>query len=152
MPRLTIEQWEEIRARYEGGASARELAREFGVHHSAVSKRARREGWHDGTDVSKAVVAKAKAKVDGVVAGVDPRKKALAMDAAANKVADVIKRHRADWDAHRQRFGHVPEDFEQGKLAKISAEMLRIRHQGERLAWGLEEANPAPQITIKREW
>uniref|UniRef100_UPI00257A29D6 helix-turn-helix domain-containing protein n=1 Tax=Oceanithermus sp. TaxID=2268145 RepID=UPI00257A29D6 len=130
MPRLTLEQWEEIRARYEGGASARELAREFGVSGQAISKRARKEGWSKG-DITKAIVNRAKAKVDGVVDGANSRKKALAMDVAADKVADVIKRHRADWDAHRQRFGHVPEDFEQGKLAKISAEMLRIRHQGE---------------------
>ncbi len=135
----------------ESGESFGALAREYGVSKTAVLKKAKAEGWADGGDVSSLVRTRAIAMVTGVVSG-DRTKKAKAMERAVESAATVIQRQRSDWEAHRERFGAVPDSFEAGKQAKISAEILRIRHQGERLAWGLEEANPAPQITITREW
>jgi hypothetical protein len=137
MPRLTADQWAQIRAEREAGASFPELAARFGVSHQAIQKRAKTEGWGDGV---------------GVVAACNPKKKAEAIDAAADRAAAVVERHKQDWDAHRARFGAVPEHFEDGKLAKITAEMLRIRHDGERRAWGLDEAAQAPTIEIVRSY
>lgn len=151
MPRLSPDTWAEIRALRETGISYGALAAEFGVSKTAIMKRAKAESWADGSDVSEIIRKRAMAKVTGVVAG-DRAKKAEALDRAADNAASVLNRHRLDWEAHRQVFGAIPDDFEVGKRAKIAAEMLRIRHQGERIACGLEDGCPVPQVTITREW
>ncbi|MBK1709813.1 MULTISPECIES: hypothetical protein [Marichromatium] len=140
MPRLTADQWESVRADREAGASFGELAARHGVSKAAIVKRAKKESWGDGTDVGEVVRRKVTEKVTGVVTVGDPQKKAAALDAAADRAAAVVRRQQDDWDAHRERFGSVPVDFDAGKLAKISAEMLAIRQKGERAAWGLEES------------
>lgn len=152
MPRLSADQWETIRAEREAGASFPELADKYGVSHQAIQKRAKAEGWGDGADVAGAIRRKVAEKVAGVVAACNQKKKAEAIDAAAERGAEVVRRHQAEWEDHRARFGSVPADFEDGKLAKISAEMLRIRQEGERRAWGLDEAAGQPAIVIERSY
>lgn len=151
MPRLTQDQWETIRAEREAGASFPELAAKYGVSHQAIQKRAKAEGWGDGRGVGEIIRRKVAEKVAGVAAH-NPKKRAEAIDAAAERGASIVRRHQADWDEHRARFGSVPADFEDGKLAKISAEMLRIRQEGERRAWGLDEAAGQPAIVIERSY
>ncbi len=41
----TPEQWAEAREAYEAGESARSIGRRLGVDHSAVTRRAKRDGW-----------------------------------------------------------------------------------------------------------
>jgi hypothetical protein len=91
-------------------------------------------------------------KVNGIVNAVSPKKRAQAIDAAAERSASIVRRHQAEWEDHRARFGSVPATFEDGKLAKISAEMLRIRQEGERRALGLDEAAGHPAIVIERSY
>jgi hypothetical protein len=148
MPRLTKDTWADVRAEREAGASFPELAAKYGVSHQAIQKRAKEEGWGDGTDVAAVVRRKVAEKVASVVAGCNPQKRAEAIDAAAEKGASVIRMHQAEWEDHRARFGSVPEDFELGKLAKISAEMLRIRQDGERKAWGLDSGQPQGDVVL----
>jgi hypothetical protein len=152
MPRLSKETWSDIRAEREAGASFPELAAKYGVSHQAIQKRAKAEGWSDGTDVAEVIRRKVAEKVARVVAGSNPQKRSESIDAAAEKSASVVRMHQAEWEDHRARFGSVPEDFESGKLAKISAEMLRIRQDGERKAWGLDEASAQPTIVIERSY
>jgi hypothetical protein len=152
MPRLSKETWSDIRAEREAGASFPELAAKYGVSHQAIQKRSKSEGWSDGTDVAEVIRRKVAEKVARVVAGSNPQKRAESIDAAAEKSASVVRMHQAEWEDHRARFGSVPEDFESGKLAKISAEMLRIRQDGERKAWGLDEASAQPTIVIERSY
>lgn len=46
MPRLTKTEWEVIQAKYEvEGQSLNSLAKEYDVHHSALSRRAKERGW-----------------------------------------------------------------------------------------------------------
>jgi hypothetical protein len=139
MPRLTSDQWGNIRAEREAGASFPELATKHGVSHQAIQKRAKIENWGDGKDVGETIRRKVAEKVAGVVAGCSPKKKAEALDAAADNVASVVRQHQQEWADHRVHFGSVPKDFEAGKHAKISAEMLAIRQKGERAAHGLED-------------
>jgi hypothetical protein len=152
MPRLSKETWSDIRAEREAGASFPELAAKYGVSHQAIQKRAKAEGWSDGTNVAEVIRRKVAEKVARVVASSNPQKRAESIDAAAEKSASVVRMHQAEWEDHRERFGSVPEDFESGKLAKISAEMLRIRQDGERRAWGLDEASAQPTIVIERSY
>ena len=130
--------WEGIRAAYEAGASMGELSRAHGVSKAAISKRARSGGWV--RDTSGAVQRLATAKVNGIVNAVNPKKKAEAVERAADALAAVIQRHKSEWERHWRIVEEALEsgDFEAAKLAKITAETLRLRQDGERRAWGLD--------------
>ena len=151
MPRLTADQWETIRAEREAGCSFPELAAKHGVSHQAIQKRAKKEGWASGEDVQETIRRKVAEKVARIIATDNPQKKAAAIAAAADKAAMVITRHRDDWETHHQTFGveKIAKDFDLGKSAKISAEMLAIRQKAERIAWGLDETENKPDITIQ---
>ena len=150
MARLTADQWETVRAEREAGESFRSLADKYGVSHQAIQKRARAEDWGDGQNVSEIIRKKVSAKVAGVVAGGNPKKKAEALENAAKKGFDIIQRHQKDWDEHHRLFtvAGVATEFETGKSAKICAEMLAIRQKAERAAHGLEEV---PSIEVPAE-
>ncbi len=151
MPRLTADQWADVRAEREAGASFGDLSEKFGVDKAAVFRRAKKEGWSDGSDVAEVIRRKVNEKVNAI-APHDPARKAASIDAAANRGADVVRRQQADWDAHRAHFGAVPENFDAGKLAKISAEMLAIRHKSERVVWGLDTENTGTTLIIDRSY
>ena len=151
MARLTADQWETIRARRETGASFPDLARDFGVSHQAIQKRAKHEGWGDGKDVEADIRRKVAEKVAGVVAGCNPKKKAEEIDAEAARRAGVLTRHRNEWvdsrailttamDNHKKAVKYTEKKlaFEDLKAAKITAESTRIIQDGERKAWGLD--------------
>ena len=131
---------------FEGLADRVKLSRQ------AVSKRAATEGWSKVGSLRQAS-ERAQFKADGKVAqvaGATTKKDVAATFEASIEIrADVIDRHRVDWAEHRKSFAvaDVKKDFENGKKAKISAEMLLIRHKGERAAYGLDDAAAAPPST-----
>ena len=140
--RRRVIDWEAIRAEYEVGATQSALARDHGISRTAIQKRIKAEGWTQ--DVEPAVQRKVAEKVAGVVAGCTPKKKAEAIDAEAARRADVIQRHRDEWEEHK---GIVDKavgalDFESAKLAKITAETLKIRQEAERKAWNIDISQP----------
>lgn len=164
MPRLTADQWESVRAEREAGASFRDLADKFGTTHQAIQKRAKAEAWGDGQDVSEAIRKKVAEKVAGVVAAANPKKKAEAIDAAADRSAEVIKRHQEEPNAIRERLyaglkahkAAIDKEekqlaFEDLKAAKISSETLLNIHKAERTAWGLDAETGKTDITVKWE-
>lgn len=129
--------WESIRAEYEVGASQSDLSKRYGVSRTAIQKRIRAEGWVQ--DISGTVNRMAEAKVAGVVAGCNPQKKAEALDRAAEAKAAVITRHQREWDRHQAIMDEALSEgsFDKAKLAKITAETIKIRQEGERKAWGI---------------
>ncbi len=131
--------WETIRAEYEVGASQSELAKRHGVSRKAIQKHITAEGW--AQDISGTLDRLTEAKVAGVVAGCDPKKKAAALDRAADAKAAVIMRHKEEWEQHQQLIRAAVEngDFDAAKLAKITAETIKIRQEGERKAWGITD-------------
>lgn len=152
MARLTKDQWVSVRAEREAGASFPELATKWGVSHQAVQKQAKAGKWGDGSDVAEVIRRKVAEKVAGVVAGCNPQKKEAALDAAAALVADVVERHRSDTAMHRERFGAVPTDFEEGKHAKISMETILLRIKAERASYGLDDTTASEEIHIVRSY
>jgi len=136
--------WQQIRAEYEAGATQSELSRKYNVSRTAIQKRIEKDGW--AQDIEDSLRRKVAEKVAGVVAGCNPQKKAEALDAAAQRRADVEIRHQTEWDEHKQlvdtAIGNA--DFDAAKLAKITAETLKIRQEGERKAWRLDSQPPAP--------
>lgn len=131
--------WETIRAEYEAGASQSELAKRHGVSRKAIQKHITAEGW--AQDISGTLDRLTEAKVAGVVAGCDPKKKAAALDRAADAKAAVIMRHKEEWEQHQQLIRAAVENgnFDAAKLAKITAETIKIRQEGERKAWGITD-------------
>lgn len=146
MARLTADQWQEARQRWEADPTLtfEALADQLKLSRQAVSKKAKGDGWSK-VGALRQVVEKAQFKADGKVAqvaGATTKKDQQATFEASVEIrADVIDRHRVDWAEHRKHFlmADIKKDFESGKKAKISAEMLMIRQKGERAAYGLEE-------------
>lgn len=132
--------WETIRAEYETGSTMGALSRRHGVTKAAISQRAKREGWVQ--DISGAVNRLAEAKVNGIVNTVNPQKKAEALDRAADAKAAVMLRHKEEWERHQALIDEAlaAGDFDKAKLAKITAETLKIRQEGERRAWGIKDS------------
>jgi hypothetical protein len=161
VPRLTADQWAAARIRWEAdpGLTCDALGKSLGVSGEAVRKRCKAEGWARArslADVSRRAQFKADAKLAAQVGREvgSPTEKA-ARELAEDIRADLIERHRADWAEHRQHFrtADIAADFDLGKSAKISAEMLAIRQKGERAAYGLDEAAttqapPEPEWTV----
>jgi DNA-binding XRE family transcriptional regulator len=151
MPAKARTDWDTIRAEYETGASQSALARKHGISRKAIQKHIEAESWNQ--DFSSSMKRQVAAKVAGVVAGCDPKKKAAAIDSEAERRAGVVLRHREEWrlvtDLQLQATGNAPgfqePCFERAKLAKISAETLKIKQDGERKAWGLDQAEERVQ-------
>jgi transposase-like protein len=148
--------WEAIRAEYEAGATQSDIARRHGCSRTAIQKRIEAEGWLQ--DLEPVIERLTAAKVAGVVAGCNPQKKAVALATEADRRAAVALRHRTEWDSHQTIIDQAltDRDFELAKLAKITAETLRIRQDSERKAWGLEtttkpEPATTPVFVIARE-
>jgi len=137
--------WDTIRAEYEAGATQSDLSRKHGVSRAAIQKRIAAEGWSQ--DIEPILQRKVAEKVAGVVAGCNPQKKAKALDAAAMRRAEVELRHQTEWEEHKTLVDQAigAKDFEAAKLAKITAETLKIRQEGERKAWRLDNQAPPPQ-------
>lgn len=161
MPRLTRDQWETIRAEREAGASFPELAAKWGVSHQAIQKRAKAEGWGDGQDVGEIIRRKVAEKVAGVVAACNPKKRAEAINAAAERSAEIIKRHQEESNEIRERLyaglkAHRAAEtkeqkqlaFEDLKAAKIASETLLNIHRAERQAWGLDDGRSRADVVI----
>lgn len=122
------------------GASYQMVADRLGVSKSAVSARARKEGWADGRDVNAEIRHQVARRVARIANG-DPEKVHEAINTVAADAAAVVLRHRDELQRHVDLFplDEIKADFEVGKSARISVQMLSERQKAERLAWGLDE-------------
>jgi predicted DNA-binding protein YlxM (UPF0122 family) len=142
MPPLTRQQWQQARIEWESNPdlTITELAKRYGVARNTVYERIKREGWRK--------------------ANIDDCKKNGPLPQSVQLYADNVERllecHRHEWEEHRSLFelGAIAMNFELGKAAKISAEMLAIRQKAERMAWGLvsEDSSNAKEIVIERSY
>lgn len=130
------------------------------VSRVAVSKRAAKEEWarpKNLAQINEQAQLQADTKVSPKQEHVSGETSKKAVEQAAVQVrAAVLELQRGDWKSHREKFSleAVAEDFEKGKQAKISAEMLAIRHRGEREAYGMEvkgggDGNGLPTATFR---
>lgn len=144
-PRPTKDRWLEARERWESNPTEtfESISKWVGVSRVAVSKRADKEGWKRPTNLRQIVEkahlqadAKVTPKLSLVTAETAKRTEQTAVDVRA----DVLEVHRSEWARHRELFTleDIQEDFDNGRKAKISAEMLLLRQKGERAAYGLD--------------
>jgi hypothetical protein len=141
MPPLTRQQWQQARVEWESNPdlTITELARRYNVARNTVAERKQKEGWRK--------------------AGIDDCKKEgplpQSLQAYADNVDAILRLHRQEWAQHRELYGleAIAGNFELGKAAKISAEMLAIRQRAEREAWGLNDRERETQeIVIVRSY
>lgn len=159
MPRLTRDQWAAARIKWEADPKLtfEAVGVLMGVSRVAVSKRASSEGWERITDMhTLAQLAHARSDAREVTAKVTPELSPETIDArnaAVDLRADVIDRHKADMARHRALHNDEAqaEDLEACKRAKLSIEVLAIRHKVERDAYGLNEA-ATQQAPAEPEW
>lgn len=140
MPRLTADQWETIRAEREAGATFQSLADKHGVSDAAIVKKAQAEGWSDGKDVAELIRRKVSEKVSGIVSDANPKKRAEAIDAAAERGAGLVRRHCEEWEEHATTFPleKIKENLTLARIGNISSEMISRRQKSERVSHGLE--------------
>lgn len=159
MPRLTADQWAAARVKWESDPTItfEAVGQLMGVSRVAVSKRASAEGWERVTDLhTLAQLAHARSDAREVAAKVTPELTPETIDArnaAVDLRADIIDRHKADMARHRVLHSDAAqaEDLEACKRAKLSIEVLAIRHKIERDAYGLNEA-ATTQVPPEPEW
>jgi len=153
--KLTPEQWQECKNRWEGDPREgyqwliTELSLPVSIE--AVRKRAAAEIWKKAVRL-RTIVQQAHLRADAGVGArkvdgmVDSMVVATTIDVAIDLRSGIIEKHRADWDEHRDLFplsaiaGTIKAgpNMEIGKAAKIGAEVIKLRQEGERRAWGLD--------------
>lgn len=166
--RLSADQWLQVRAEYESGSATQAaLAARWKVSRKAIQKHIESEDWIQ--DIEPAIRRKVAEKVAGVaskVAARDPAKTAAAIDAEAERRAEVERRHRAEAGVIRERLqaaiaearGATSADqlrraLTLSRLAKLTAETLAIAHQIERKAWKLDAGlTPGVELEIEVTW
>ena len=132
--------WETIRAEYEAGASQSELAKRHGAYlarpsrSTSLPKGGRRTYPARLTDLQRQ-------KSQAWSQGATPKKRLrllIARPMPRPLSSCAIKRNG---EQHQQLIRAAVEngDFDAAKLAKITAETIKIRQEGERKAWGITD-------------
>lgn len=153
MARASKEQWEQARAKWEADPKETfdSIGKTLGVTRAAVHKRAGIEGWERNQSLAE-ISRLAHLKADKVDSKVDGVTRAKAATAAVDDRVEVLGKQRADWARHREVFGtDADADDKAARHAKTVAEMLLLRHKGEREAHGItsgEGIGGAGQVTV----
>lgn len=172
MPRLTKDQWSSARIEWESNSTVNDsmLAEKYGITQQAVTKKRMADGWQRAgvmqniaqraqIQADESEVAQSSSTTGTATKVVQHNQKADVVNTAVEIRAKLLETHREDWKEHRQQFtiSEIANDFTLGKSAKITAEMLKIRQEGERKAYGLDEqqaqeskSTEPMQIIIKR--
>jgi hypothetical protein len=151
--------------------SLKGVAEEVGLTKHAVTKACREEGWlktHRNGELTPHAQAAAdmfKARMSDFGPEASEEEKQLAVGEVIDKLAidlraEMLDRHRREWaapramsaEAVRMRETDPEKSFTRAKLAKITAETLKIIQDGERKAWGLDvgELPPGSVVVIER--
>ncbi|MEN6549439.1 MAG: hypothetical protein ABFE07_25620 [Armatimonadia bacterium] len=161
------------RALYEGtpGMTLKACAEQTGLGKSTIEKAANEQGWKknhkfgDMTEQAQKAADMFKRKIEefGPEASAEEKQQVVAevvQDVAIDARAAMLDRHRREWAAPRamsaeavkMRETRPGEAFDRAKLAKITAETLKIVQDGERKAWGLDvgEVPPGSVVVIER--
>lgn len=155
------------RALWEGDPtiSKRQVAEELGITMRAVDRWSLDEGWAkrqaDMSERAHAAADTYKGKLAELGPEITTEQQQQAMTEAAEETAvqlraQVLDRHRKEWNAPRKlSYDAVKtKNFDQMKMAKITAETLKIIQDGERRAWGIDsgpDGGGKVTVVIERE-
>lgn len=174
-PDLAIpeKRWVAARALYEGtpGMTMAKLAEKTGLGKSSLERKANEQGWKKNFVMGQMTEEAQKAadmfaqKVDEFGPEITAEEKQKIATEVVHQVAvdvraEVLDRHRREWAIPRKlsqeavllRDLKPGEAFDRAKMAKITAETLKILQDGERKAWGLDvgELPPGDVLVIER--
>lgn len=170
MPQLTPDEWAQIRVRWEAGMGPRELAKQHGVHHTVVARRAQREEWKRDAkgEIELATVAliakprsttpstKGPASTDAVT--VLPLREEVVLEEAERRAAR-LRLQQAEWDEVRELRQDVlvlAGDARSGDVVSVVrlpdavdtykkfAEATATAQKAERAAWGIDHKLTIP--------
>lgn len=161
------------RAMYEGtpGMTMRLLAEQTGIGMSTLQRKANEEGWKKNyaalkvgemTEAAQRAADQFKHKMADFGPEVSAEQEAQAVQEVIHEVAvdaraQMLDRHRVEWaapramsaEAVRMRDSDPDKAFARAKMAKITAETLKIVQDGERKAWGLDVGElPAGSVVV----
>ncbi|WP_288078616.1 hypothetical protein [Pseudomonas sp.] len=155
------------RALWEGdpNISMADVAAEVGVTVRAMRRWTQEENWskrkQDMSERAHAAADNYKGKLSelGPEITTEQQKQAeadAAEETAVQLRAQVLDRHRKEWNAPRKlSYDAVKaKDFNQMKMAKITAEALTLIQNGERKAWGIDsgpDGNQKVTVVIERD-
>ena len=142
-----------------------QVAEEVGVPPRAVERWSHAEGWAkrqaDMSERAHAAADNYKGKLSelGPEITTEQQKQAetdAAEETAVQLRAQVLERHRREWNAPRKlSYDAVKaKNFDQMKMAKITAEALTLIQNGERKAWGIDsgpDGNQKVTVVIERD-
>lgn len=164
------------RALYEGtpGMTFKLLAEQTGMGKTTLERRSRVENWKKNyaslkpgemTEAAQRAADLFNRKIEEFGPEVTAEQKAQAVAEVTHEVAvdaraEMLDRHRREWaapramsaEAVRLRDQDPIRAFDRAKLAKITAETLKLVQDGERKAWGLDvgEVPPGSVVVIER--
>jgi hypothetical protein len=134
----TGDEWRSVRAEFEAGATVQNLSLKYNISATAINRRRSIEGWRQ--DAEAAIKMRTQERLAKIQKSQDPVKRDEAIENEAQARANVIHRHRREWDTHAVLLDETfaRRDFNLAKLTKITAEILMIRQSGERKAWNID--------------
>jgi hypothetical protein len=152
--RLSAEEWQTVRNRWEkdprDGYSWLVNELDLVVSIQSVQQKAKRDGWAklmSGFEIAQAANKRAdnalisKQNNKNVDGNVDENVDGSTSDDDSISIrANILTQHRDDWQEHRATFaiGSMAESLETARIAKMVAEVIKLRHEGERKAYGLD--------------
>lgn len=162
---------EMARVLYEGthGMTMNELTTLTGIPKRTLSVRARQEDWtkkletkHGGATEEAIAAAEffRRRKMEVAVATEETNDSVRVLtDPLPNEINELLERHRKEWvapramssEAVRMRDSDPIRAFERAKMAKITAETLKLVQEGERKAYGIDtgvEPPPGKHVVI----
>lgn len=166
--KLSERQWTELRLAYESGrGTQRALAREFGIAHTTLQSRIKAEGWY--RNPSKEVEVATIVHLTGIPTTGNEEDRLAAVEVEAARRANVIRRHRDEWDGlekYREMslkeletaqprevtnedglvIAVIEPSYRKTFAFKAQVEALASRQKAERLAWGLDHNANADRI------
>lgn len=130
------------------GLSFKALSDKHGINVATIHKRSVQEGWSDGSDTNALANKLAREKTNGICFSESESARTLIqkISEAADRKAAVILQQQLDWELHRTSYDLKTAEREFLQCAKLAAETLKIRHEGERKAWSItDEDAPKPE-------
>ena len=143
-----------------GRETIKQIAAEIGVSRRTVERWSAVDGWerikstHKLSERAHRIASKLSEIPEN--SKQEEREKALKAvteQLAVDERADVLVRHRREWQVSRVLMSEAVRErsTEKAKMAKMIAETTSIMQKGERLAWGLDtDVNTRVQVIIER--